>query len=271
MSIFAQNIICMETITILFLVIIFGGYMFFWGYIFLGKRVLGLFFTPSLDLSIKLNLSLMTSVMCCNGSPTVGQLDIIKRYIRKNVTSEDGQQMALKLVQKYMKSRYTIETVVAYYGWKSIEDRKILLRKLLQIAYADHGYDVYEKFLIWRIAKQMKLEYLFNGKYTTYSQTTTQQTQSSNQYENNNSGYQGSAHQSSSSSYTQTSSWDYALLGIKPEASNDEVKKAYRKLVMLYHPDRLTGKSDAEKKVAAQKFDEITSAYDSIRNQRGMK
>ncbi len=39
----------------------------------------------------------------------------------------------------------------------------------------------------------------------------------------------------------------YSLLGVVPTASEDEIKRAYKKKALLYHPDRSSGKPDAEK------------------------
>ncbi len=53
----------------------------------------------------------------------------------------------------------------------------------------------------------------------------------------------------------------YAVLGVTRTASDDEIKKAYRKLAMTYHPDRNGGSKDAE-----ERFKEITEAYDVLRD-----
>lgn len=53
----------------------------------------------------------------------------------------------------------------------------------------------------------------------------------------------------------------YDVLGLQHGASEDEIKKAYRKLAVQYHPDKQQGKSDAEKKEAEEKFKEINEAY----------
>ena len=53
----------------------------------------------------------------------------------------------------------------------------------------------------------------------------------------------------------------YSVLGVQRSASDDEIKKAYRKLAMQYHPDRNNGSRDAE-----EKFKEITEAYDVLRD-----
>src|SRR5690349_23255374 len=53
----------------------------------------------------------------------------------------------------------------------------------------------------------------------------------------------------------------YSVLGVARGASEDEIKKAYRKLAMQYHPDRNNGSREAE-----EKFKEITEAYDVLRD-----
>ena len=56
----------------------------------------------------------------------------------------------------------------------------------------------------------------------------------------------------------------YRVLGVDPSASEDEIKKAYRKLSRKYHPDSNMDKSEAEKKMAEEKFKEVQSAYEDI-------
>ena len=53
----------------------------------------------------------------------------------------------------------------------------------------------------------------------------------------------------------------YDILGVKQDASEDEIKKAYRKLSLQWHPDRHVGDSEEDKKKAEDKFKEIAEAY----------
>lgn len=56
----------------------------------------------------------------------------------------------------------------------------------------------------------------------------------------------------------------YSILGVNRNASQDEIKKAFRKLSLKWHPDRQQGKSEEEKKAAEEKFKEISEAYETL-------
>ena len=53
----------------------------------------------------------------------------------------------------------------------------------------------------------------------------------------------------------------YKVLGVSPEASDEEIKKAYRELTKKYHPDR-----NPDNPAAAEKMNDINAAYDAIKN-----
>jgi len=54
----------------------------------------------------------------------------------------------------------------------------------------------------------------------------------------------------------------YEILGLKPNASEDDIKKAYKKLALQYHPDR----NSENPEEAAEKFKEISNAYQILTN-----
>jgi len=63
----------------------------------------------------------------------------------------------------------------------------------------------------------------------------------------------------------------YKILEISPDASDDEVKKAYRQMALKYHPDRVSHLGEDVKKSAEDKFKKVVDAYNSIKKERGLK
>ena len=64
----------------------------------------------------------------------------------------------------------------------------------------------------------------------------------------------------------------YAVLGVKPDASEEEIKKAYRRMAVKYHPDKNPGNQEAEErfKDAAEAYSVLSNAekkreYDALR------
>jgi len=62
----------------------------------------------------------------------------------------------------------------------------------------------------------------------------------------------------------------YKVLEISPNATNDEVKTAFRKMAMKNHPDKVATLGPDVQKAAAEKFRQIQEAYETIKKQRGM-
>ena len=64
---------------------------------------------------------------------------------------------------------------------------------------------------------------------------------------------------------------DYKVLGIDASASDDEVKKAYRKMAITFHPDKVASMGEDFQKGAKEKFQKIQDAYEAIKKSRGFK
>ena len=63
---------------------------------------------------------------------------------------------------------------------------------------------------------------------------------------------------------------NYKILGIEPSATDEEVKKAYRKMAIMYHPDKVATLGEDVQKAAEEKFKAISQAYEAICKERGM-
>ena len=63
----------------------------------------------------------------------------------------------------------------------------------------------------------------------------------------------------------------YKVLEIEPTATDEEVKKAYRKMALKHHPDRVATLGEDVKKAAEEKFQQINNAKEMIFKARGLK
>lgn len=63
---------------------------------------------------------------------------------------------------------------------------------------------------------------------------------------------------------------DYKVLEIEPSATDEELKKAYRKMAMKYHPDKVQHLGEEVQRGAEEKFKRVQRAYDNIKKERGL-
>ncbi|OGT63837.1 MAG: hypothetical protein A3J38_03895 [Gammaproteobacteria bacterium RIFCSPHIGHO2_12_FULL_45_9] len=86
-------------------------------------------------------------------------------------------------------------------------------------------------------------------------------------------GQQEHTHHHQHTHHTQPNAKDpYLVLGLKPHATKEEIKKAYRRLMSQHHPDKLMAKGLAPEmiKLANQKTQEIKEAYETLKKSKGI-
>lgn len=90
-------------------------------------------------------------------------------------------------------------------------------------------------------------------------------------------GYQQQYGESSSGGYSSggrvsqsTLENDYKILEVSPDATDDEVKKAYRNAAKKHHPDKVSHLGEEVRKAAEVKFAQVNEAYERIKKARGM-
>jgi DnaJ like chaperone protein len=64
--------------------------------------------------------------------------------------------------------------------------------------------------------------------------------------------------------------YGYKILEIEPVATDEEVKKAYRRMAMKYHPDKVTHLGEDFQKAAQEKFRTVNEAYETIKKERNI-
>ncbi len=62
----------------------------------------------------------------------------------------------------------------------------------------------------------------------------------------------------------------YAVLEVNPDATDEELKKAYRKMAVKYHPDKVAYLGEEIRASANEKFQKLNQAWEKIKKARGI-
>ncbi len=147
-----------------------------------------------------------------------------------------------------------------------------LLELLLNIAYADGSPSPPTQARLVAVAERLGMVRLqFEALQTLFRAQVWARQQSAEGQAGAGSSYQQHTHGPRPATAINSLSQAYTVLGLKRDASPDEIKLAYRRLLKRHHPDKLaaSGISTAEMARATEKTRELTAAYDRIREARG--
>ena len=193
--------------------------------------------TPRGDFSMSL-LVLSAAVMKADNKIVKAELDYVRGFFIRQFGEEEGSRLILML-REILKQEIRLQEVSSQVGqYMDYSSKLTLLHFLFGIAAADGEYHPDEVAVIESIA-----------------------------------GYMGISHQDFTSvraMFIKDTNWAYTVLEITPDASDDEVKKAYREMAKKHHPDMVAQLGDDIKRAATEKFQKISAAYEEIRKQRGM-
>jgi len=189
---------------------------------------------------------------------------------------ENARLRAMNFFNEGKQSTFNLNEVVGKF-LHHCRFRRDLLRLFIEIqleaALAEGNLPSAKQKILLELCRQMRFspaqfallfaryraEQAFHDRASSYSQQNSYQRQHQQQR--------------SSSRYTENLQDAYGLLGIAPTVSDAEVKKAYRRLMSQYHPDKLVSKGLPPEmiQVANEKTQQIRAAYEKVRDARGMK
>ena len=230
---------------------------------------------------------LIAAIMKADGEIRRSELDAVKRFIANNYSEDEGKNLLL-LLREMVKPQVTVDIAKACQTIKDNTDyttRYHMTDFLLRLTVADNVFTVEEHNAINSIARGLNITRAdFLSMYTRHiSNQYNYQQQYGNQqwsrWQQGGSWQQGSGWQQESNrqqgggwSNTQQASVPdpYGVLGIARTASDEEVKKAYRRMAMRYHPDKVENMGEEMKKNATEQFRTINEAYETIKKERGM-
>ncbi len=182
---------------------------------------------------------LIAAVMKADGKIMQSELQYVKTFLNKRF-GPDKSTEALKMLRDLLKQTIPIKDVCYQIkGRMDYSSRLELIHLLYGVANADKQVHESEIRIISEIAYYL--------------------------------GISSADQQSIKSMFVKTTESSYNILGIQPSATDEEVKKAYRKLAMEYHPDKVSYLGEDIKKSAEEKFKKINDAYENIKSQRGFK
>jgi DnaJ like chaperone protein len=184
-------------------------------------------------------LVLVAAVMKADGRVMKSELDYVKNYFLTRFGNETAQE-AIVMLRDILKQEIPVREVTAQLNQRlDYSYRLEMVHFLFGIAAADSGVSDAEKRLIRQIAGFMNIT--------------------------------SSDLESIQAMFISASDAAYKILEIDPSATDDELKKAYRRMAMKYHPDKVAHLGEDFKRVAQEKFRKVKDAYDSIKKQRGIK
>ena len=217
--------------------------------------------TTTRDDFIKTLLVFTTAVVKSdNGKMLRSELDFVRAYLLRILGPEKTQD-ALIVLRDMLEKEFDIASVAQQFGrTASIHEKLMMLQFLFGLAATDGTVHPAEMETIRFISNGMgisnhdfeSLKAMFFGWQGNYG--------GSGGYSSSSSGYR--------SSYNIEN--DYKVLEIEPSATDDEVKKAYRKQAMKHHPDKVNHLGEEIRKAAEERFAKLNEAYERIKKVRGM-
>ncbi len=184
-------------------------------------------------------LVLIAAVMKADGVVKKSELDYVKRYLLNTFGETKATQLLHTLRDILQKDIPLQQVCLEIRQNMQYASRLELLHVLYYIAQSDGNIDDSELDVISTIA---------NGLGISYSDA---QSIKATFYDDLDSAYQ--------------------MLEITPSATDEEVKKAYKKMAVKYHPDKVSHLGEDVQKTANEKFRKINEAYEKIKKQRNIK
>ena len=189
------------------------------------------------DFSMSL-LVLSAAVMKADGKVVKSELDYVKNFFLSQFGFEETERLIL-IMRNVLQQDINVRDVSTQIGqYMDYSSKLQLVHYLFGIASADGQYHESEVNVIEEIARFMSI------RTADFS--------------------------SIRAMFVKNINSAYDILEIVPDATNDEVKKAYRRLAVEYHPDKVAHLGEDIRKSATEKFQTLNAAYDQIKKQRGM-
>ncbi|OYT16936.1 MAG: molecular chaperone DnaJ [Bacteroidetes bacterium 4572_77] len=193
--------------------------------------------TQSGDFSMSL-LVLSAAVMKADGVVKKAELDYVKQFFQTNFGSEKTSQLMLVLRELLKKEINHQEVSLQISRNMDYSSRLQLIHFLFGIALSDGQLHETEVNMISNISGYLRLS---TADYNSVKAMFVKDVDNA-----------------------------YKIMEISADASDEEVKKAYKKMAIKYHPDKVAHLGQDVQKAAKDKFQQLNTAYEEIKKQRGI-
>ena len=232
------------------LFLLFSGIAAFWAFTYYMRRQVSAYEksqTETHNTFVFLLVNILVKVAQIDGKVTRDEVKTIRHFFQYNLHYPQNQLYWVKeLIKEALASTVSIESLLEEFRQKfAYEPRLILLELIYQVLYSNEKVSDSELQLVRNIGEYLGI--------SAYDQRSTEA-----KYQSGFRGPAGPAEEFGEEKY-------FAILGLSPGADFSEIKSAYRKLSMKYHPDKVGHLGDEFKKVAEEKMKEINSAYEYLK------
>ena len=233
-------------------------------------------------------LVLLAKIMKADGDTMECELDRVKSTIRRYYKTKEEQYEAFNTFKSILDDNNYFSI------WSSLNTqfdytaKSELIMELLAVAYSDNNLKYAEEKEILHIVSQLRItseEYksiysIFIDKYNKgfYSEKKTKSEDRKDNYykkqEEHRNSKQGKTNNEDSHDSRQISSKEknaYAILGVESNATDEEIKKAYRALAIKCHPDNASNLGDEAIRQATESMKQINMAWETVKMARGIK
>lgn len=187
--------------------------------------------------------SMLAKISKADGKITDNEISTIEKFMKHDLGLDaNGQQTAINIFRQAVNSPEPFEAFATqFYSVFNTQPHiiELMMDILLRVSASDGKISSQEENMLLSAVR------IFNYSSADYKRHQSKYVKQSNPY--------------------------YSVLKCDETASNEEIKKQYRKLVVEYHPDKIQAKGLPEEfiKFANDKFKEIQHAYDIIKKERG--
>ncbi|MBR6111550.1 MAG: DnaJ domain-containing protein, partial [Paludibacteraceae bacterium] len=233
-------------------------------------------------------LVLLAKIMKADGDTMECELDRVKSTIRRYYKTKEEQYEAFNTFKSILDDNNYFSI------WSSLNTqfdytaKSELIMELLAVAYSDNNLKYAEEKEILHIVSQLRItsdEYksiysIFIEKYNKgfYSENKSQNENRKDHYYKKQEEHRKSDHSKTNKEYShnsrQISSKEknaYAILGVESNATDEEIKKAYRAMAIKCHPDNASNLGDEAIRQATESMKQINMAWETVKMARGIK